>query len=83
LAAFATKVAYDDAVPKRLMSLLEPIFGASFKPLKKWLPEGHALIWLEVDVTVTPAIVAEAQALGLSVPLSYPQRIGNRSSSPC
>lgn len=72
--AFATKIAYDDAVPKRLMSLLEPIFGASFKPLKKWLPEGHALIWLEVDEAVTPAIVAEAQALGLTVALVIPHR---------
>jgi hypothetical protein len=35
--AFATRLAYDDAVPKRLLSLLEASFGASFKPLKKWL----------------------------------------------
>lgn len=74
VAAFATKVAFDDAVPKRLVSLLEPVFGASFKPLKKWLPEGHASIWLEVDETVTAAIVADAEAHGLSVPLMIPHR---------
>ena len=70
--AFATRVAYDDAVPKRLLSLLEPSFGASFKPLKKWLPEGHAFIWLEVDESVTAAVTAEATARGLNVALMIP-----------
>jgi FAD/FMN-containing dehydrogenase len=70
--AFATRLAYDDAVPKRLLSLLEASFGASFKPLKKWLPEGHALIWLEVEEGHTAGIVAEAKAQGLSVSLMIP-----------
>ncbi len=70
--AFATRLAYDDAVPKRLLSLLEACFGASFKPLKKWLPEGHAFIWLEVEETHTAGIVDEAKAKGLNVPLVIP-----------
>ena len=59
--AFATRVAYDDAIPKRLVSLLEPAFGASFKPLRKWLPEGHSIIWLEVEQSCTESVVAEAR----------------------
>jgi FAD/FMN-containing dehydrogenase len=67
VAAFTQRVAYDDAIPKRLLSLLEPIFGASFKPLRKWLPDGHALIWLEIAQECTDALVAEARAQGLTV----------------
>jgi FAD/FMN-containing dehydrogenase len=74
VAAFAQKIAYDDAVPKRLMSLLEPIFGASFKPLKKWLPAGHSIIWLEVEESVTASIVADAKADGLNVALVIPHQ---------
>ncbi len=65
--AFARRVAYDDGIPKRLVSLLEPIFGASFKPLRAWLPAGHAFIWLEVDQTATEGLAAEARTLGLNV----------------
>jgi FAD/FMN-containing dehydrogenase len=67
VAAFASRVAYDDAIPKRLVSLLESAFGASFRPLRKWLPEGHALIWLEVGQECTEAVVAEARERGLNV----------------
>ncbi len=70
--AFATRVAYDDSIPKRLASLLEPSFGESFRPLRKWLPEGHAFIWLEVDQGCAAAVVAEARAKGLNVPLVIP-----------
>lgn len=70
--AFAARVAYDDAIPKRLVSLLEASFGASFKPLRKWLPEGHAFIWLEVDESATAGLVAEAKAKGLNVSLVIP-----------
>jgi FAD/FMN-containing dehydrogenase len=66
--AFASRVAFDDAIPKRLVSLLEPIFGASFKPLIRMLPAGHSVIWLEVDDAFTAALVAEAKRMGLSVP---------------
>ena len=65
--AFATRVAYDDSIPKRLVSLLEPAFGASFKPLRKWLPEGHSIIWLEVEQSRTEEVVAEARKKGLNV----------------
>jgi FAD/FMN-containing dehydrogenase len=65
---FATRVARDDSIPKRLVSLLEPIFGASFKPLIRMLPAGHSIIWLEVDDAFTAALVAEARQKGLSVP---------------
>jgi FAD/FMN-containing dehydrogenase len=69
---FAMRIAYDDKIPKRLVSLLEPIFGTSFKPLQKWLPEGHSLIWLEVDQDHTASIVAEAKNRGLTVPQVFP-----------
>ena len=69
---FATRVAFDDAIPKRLVSLLEPIFGASFKPLIRMLPAGHSIIWLEVDQAFTEAVVAEARKRGLSVPHVIP-----------
>ena len=65
--AFATRVAYDDAIPKRLVSLLEPSFGAAFKPMRKWLPEGQSIIWLEVDQSCTEAVTAEAARKGLTV----------------
>jgi len=66
-AAFATRVAYDDSIPKRLVSLLEPIFGASFKPLARMLPAGHSIIWLEVEQARTAALVSEARQKGLNV----------------
>jgi FAD/FMN-containing dehydrogenase len=71
---FATRLAYDDAIPKRLMSLLEPAFGASFKPLRKWLPEGHSIIWLEVEQTLTESVVAEARKNGLNVAQVMPHQ---------
>jgi FAD/FMN-containing dehydrogenase len=71
---FATRLAYDDAIPKRLLSLLEPAFGASFKPLRKWLPEGHAIIWLEVEQSLTEAVVAEARKKGLNVAQVIPHQ---------
>ena len=60
--AFAARLADDDALPKRRLSRLDASFGAGFKPLKKWLPEGHALIWLEVEEAQAAGIVAEAKA---------------------
>jgi FAD/FMN-containing dehydrogenase len=72
--AFATRVAYDDAIPKRLVSLLEPAFGASFKPLRKWLPEGHSIIWLEVEQSCTESVVAEARKKGLNVAQVIPHQ---------
>jgi FAD/FMN-containing dehydrogenase len=65
--AFASRVAYDDGIPKRLVSLLEAAFGDSFKPLRRWLPEGHAIIWLEIEQAHTAALVHEAKSLGLNV----------------
>lgn len=65
--AFVRRVAYDDAIPKRLVSLLEPAFGASFKPLRKWLPEGHSFMFLEVDQSCTQDLVGEARRSGLQV----------------
>jgi len=74
VASFARRIAYDDSVPKRLVSLLEPIFGDSFKPLQKWLPKGHSLIWLEVDESATREIVEAAAKRSLSVPLVIPHQ---------
>ena len=74
VASFATRIAYDDAIPKRLLSLLEASFGASFKPLRKWLPEGHAFILMEVDQSSTAALVAEAGQRGLEVTQVIPHK---------
>lgn len=70
--AFATRIAHDDSIPKRLVSLLEPIFGASFKPLIRMLPAGHSIIWLEIDQAFTGAVVKEAGQKGLNVPHVIP-----------
>ena len=74
VSAFAARIAYDAAIPKRLASLLEPAFGASFKPLRKWLPEGHAIIWLEVDQASTEAVVSEAREKGLNIAQVIPHQ---------
>jgi FAD/FMN-containing dehydrogenase len=73
-AAFARWAAWEDAVPKRLASLLEPSFAETFAPLRKWLPPGHSVVFLEVDESSTQAVVAEAQARGLVVPLVIPHQ---------
>ena len=74
VAGFATRIAYDNAIPKRLLSLLEASFGASFKPLRKWLPDGHAFILMEVEQATTGGIVAEAKAKGLEVTQVIPHK---------
>ena len=72
LTSFVTGVARDDAVPKRLVSLQEASFGAAFKPLKKWIADGHAVSFFDVEESCAPALAEAARASGLTVALTIP-----------
>ncbi|TAG27776.1 MAG: FAD-binding oxidoreductase [Verrucomicrobia bacterium] len=72
LQAFTTEVAMDEAVPKRLVSLSEASFGAVFRPLKKWIADGHALALFDLGEECAAEVVARAKAHGLTVALTIP-----------
>lgn len=72
LTAFTSEVARDDAVPKRLVSLQEASFGAAFKPLKKWIADGHGLALFDVDEAHAAAVAGRAERNGLTVSLRIP-----------
>lgn len=72
LQAFTLEVARDDALPKRLVSLQEAAFGAEFKPLRRWIADGHAVAFFDVDEAHAAGLAAAALARGLAVPLRIP-----------
>lgn len=72
LTDFVTKVARDDAVPKRLVSLQEASFGAAFKPLKRWIADGHAVAFFDLEESCSAAVAEAARARGLTVSLTIP-----------
>ncbi|WP_221033127.1 FAD-binding oxidoreductase [Actomonas aquatica] len=69
---FADELAHDLDVPKRLLSVIEDPLPAYFKPIKKFYPEGHHVIFLEVDEASADAVAARAEAAGLEVPHRIP-----------
>lgn len=69
---FADEIARDDSIRKRLVTVLENPIPSFFKPIKKFYPEGHHLIFLEVEAFLTPAVRARAEAVGLLVPHVIP-----------
>ncbi len=69
---FAAELAADSSVPKRLVTVLENPIGAFFKPIKRFYPENHHLIFLEIDESVADTVVARAEAAGFSVPKRIP-----------
>ncbi len=69
---FAAEIAGDADVGKRLVSVLENPIGSFFAPIKRFYPTGHHLIFLEVDEANADAVVARAEAAGLTVPKRIP-----------
>lgn len=76
---FAAGVADDDSLPKRLVSVLEDPIPSFFKPIRKFYPPGHHLLFLEVDAAHTHAVRARAAAAGLLVPHHIPHHEPRRS----
>ena len=72
LQAFTVEVARDDHIPKRLVSLQEAAFAAEFRPLRRWIPEGEAVAFFDLDESRSAEVAAAARARGLSVPLMIP-----------
>jgi FAD/FMN-containing dehydrogenase len=72
LQAFTAEVAKDDALPKRLVSLQEASFGAVFRPLKKWIADGHALALFDLGEECAAEVAERARARGLTVALVIP-----------
>ncbi|MCF3648564.1 FAD-binding oxidoreductase [Synoicihabitans lomoniglobus] len=69
---FAAEIAGDATVRKRLVSVMENPIGSFFKPIKKFYPADHHLIFFEVDESSADAVAARAEAAGLSVPHRIP-----------
>ncbi len=69
---FAAEISADANVRKRLVTVLENPLGSFFKPIKKFYPEDHHLIFFEIDESAADAIAARAGALGLKVPHRIP-----------
>jgi FAD/FMN-containing dehydrogenase len=64
---FADSVAFDDKVPKRLLSAFEHPVPSYFKPIRKFYPEGQHVAFLEVDEAFTEEIRRRAEAHGVAV----------------
>lgn len=69
---FAEEIARDDTVRKRLLTVLEDPIPSFFKPIKKFYPPDHHLIFLEVEASATAAVRTRAEAAGLVVPHVIP-----------
>jgi FAD/FMN-containing dehydrogenase len=65
---FAHAIATDDSVPKRLVTVLEDPIPSYFKPIRKFYPPDHHLIFLEIEGAHAEAVAARAAAAGLAVP---------------
>ncbi len=76
---FADELAHDLSVHKRLLSVIENPLPTFFKPIKKFYPEGHHVIFLEVDESAANAVAARAQAAGLEVPHRIPYHFPRKS----
>jgi len=64
---FADQVAFDDRIPKRLVSTFEDPVPSYFKPIRKFYPAGLHVAFLEVDEGSTAAVRDRAAAAGLMV----------------
>lgn len=69
---FASEIADDKDVRKRLVTILENPIGSFFKPIKRFYPADHHLIFFEVDEAVADAVVERAESAGLQVPHRIP-----------
>jgi len=69
---FAAEISADADVRKRLVTVLENPIGSFFKPIKRFYPADHHLIFFEVEESAADAVVARAEAAGLKVPHRIP-----------
>ncbi len=76
---FAEEIARDDGVRKRLVTLLEDPLPSYFRPIKKFYPPDHHLIFLEVESASAAAVKARALAAGLTVSHTIPHHEPRRS----
>jgi hypothetical protein len=61
---FAEKIARDDSVQKRLTSCFEWQIASYFKPIKKYMVEGHAMCFLEIEESQMPMVKERIAAAG-------------------
>jgi len=69
---FTDALAFDDSLPKRLLSAFEDPIPSYFKPVRKFYPAGHHVCFLEVDEGSTAEVRRRAEAAGLLVPHVIP-----------
>lgn len=76
---FANALAADDAIPKRLLTILEDPIPSYFKPIRKLYPPGHHLAFVEVESSTTSTVADSARAAGLVVSHVIPHHEPRRS----
>jgi FAD/FMN-containing dehydrogenase len=64
---FADELAFEDRLPKRLLSAFEDPVPSYFKPIRKFYPADQHVCFLEVDEGFTAEVRARAAAAGLAV----------------
>lgn len=73
------RIAKDDAIPKRLVTVLEQPIPEYFKPIRKFYPHGHHLTFLEVDSAHREAVAQLAAENGISVAHTIPHHEPRRA----
>jgi len=79
LLSFADEIARDDGVRKRLVTVLETPIPSFFKPIRKFYPADHHLVFLEVEADKTAEVRSRAEAAGLAVSHVIPHHEPRRS----
>ncbi|MBC2607929.1 FAD-binding oxidoreductase [Pelagicoccus albus] len=59
------EIANRSDLPKRLVSFFEGPISDTFKPLKKYLPQGHHSAFIQIDESKTPELLALAKEAGI------------------
>lgn len=72
LLTWTDEAARNSSWPKRLISLFEAPIAATFKPLLKHLRPGEHAAFLMVETSLTEAVVASAEAAGLTTSYRVP-----------
>jgi len=76
---FAETIARDDAIGKRLATVLEAPIPSFFKPIKKLYPAERHLIFFEIESSQAATVVVRAAAAGLELPHRIPHHEPRRS----
>lgn len=79
LVDFADEIARDDGIRKRLVTVLENPIPSYFKPIKKFYPADHHVMFLECESSATPAVKTRAEAAGLTVAHTIPHHEPRRA----